>query len=1162
MGEGLLVEALKKQHGFQQYLNDKKEWVAKLEAILNDVVYIEGTLVKQLSEESILAVKMKLFLLKVLGSNKVEEITKAWVKASSQKLMQSVEDFVNKDSLLLLVNGWLMSQPFSKEVISACVKSHTKSWTSVEPYSPGLSIDHTETSYGDSVRSWLNSSNGPAKYSLLSGREPDNIVKRTHVNNPAGCFLGSASVLLSDSKSVAIENLKEGDKIFGINGGIGVVSSEKVALELDSVTPLFGFNEEEPFFTSSHPFWTQDGWRAVNPHLAKLDNHWLKVGQLTEGDYVRRVKGVKDGKIDYEWLKISAIHFKDFPAGTKVYGVHTREGPRSYHANGYLVCQNYPEITCQNAVDRMSSLSSEEKKTLQKHMDEMEPMLKKVLGPGPSNAMTSLTKRYLTEKMKNDNKARKDRVPLKEMSLPHVNLTYHAGDTKLGSYSMPKKMSLVRGHLFLDEIHVPAAQVTNDNNVTWTRSVPDGKWEHGSVKLHGNRIQGNGFVALTNNQHDTKSVVSASVTATAHVNTYKCYKSVEASTGASQTTAKWTDYGELSMGVDCSSGTCKTVGKVRIPPMDTLDDLGHHVVFTVDAKQQLLVNVVVPSDFWSYFGCTRLSGTFSMDFETFTGTCVSYDENKPTLQGETYFWKGVIEKNLSANTMLESARNISLKSPIHADPVPLLTTPRYQLLDAVDGSSTTDSESTVAPMANTMATMATQSLSVDELYMITPPDSQTVHELTFNLLQEGMKYDMDNTLREKILGVVKPDLSGDMAAVANSYKTFLGDTFANAYMMNALSQSDTYKDKITDEQRNQLLYFWSGNDKDSLAQNADYNKANNDVSRVAYIQSCPEVEKYISSSQGGPYWAKKLYDKLTETEVLNGLALAAEVSETMSIIQKQSMVLFCLSPKEDYGARFYKKVMMTRLNETSTYFRGERGNTVLMKEIFTDSIHQLIVSVLAGGDATTREVTANLRKDLVEAANEMNVEITADSEETANDMLAHMEEFISGVINLFALQSGTAWEALAKSVSKWQERNPIKAGILKFSSVAICSALWITSIYFTVKTFMQWDSLTVEQKVALIADSVDMFVRTIAGIPDMIANFKTSCKNGKLGFKLIKDKIKAQNKPEAANEMEEVVEKNVEKIDGEPFKLVLPNSFISHLLCVWSFCSARCTVGF
>jgi hypothetical protein len=50
------------------------------------------------------------------------------------------------------------------------------------------------------------------------------------------------------------------------------------------------FNNEKPFFTSCHPFWTQHGWKAIDPEGAKTENTWLMVGQLKEGDFVRKIK--------------------------------------------------------------------------------------------------------------------------------------------------------------------------------------------------------------------------------------------------------------------------------------------------------------------------------------------------------------------------------------------------------------------------------------------------------------------------------------------------------------------------------------------------------------------------------------------------------------------------------------------------------------------------------------------------------------------------------------------------------------------------------------------------------------------------------------------------------------------------------------------------------
>lgn len=47
----------------------------------------------------------------------------------------------------------------------------------------------------------------------------------------------------------------------------------------------------------------------------------------------------------YDLVPIQSLHCEQRPSVTEVYGVHLREGLRSYHANGYLVALNYPEVS-------------------------------------------------------------------------------------------------------------------------------------------------------------------------------------------------------------------------------------------------------------------------------------------------------------------------------------------------------------------------------------------------------------------------------------------------------------------------------------------------------------------------------------------------------------------------------------------------------------------------------------------------------------------------------------------------------------------------------------------------------------------------------------------------------------------------------------------------
>ncbi|RSM07466.1 hypothetical protein CEP52_005196 [Fusarium oligoseptatum] len=154
------------------------------------------------------------------------------------------------------------------------------------------------------------------------------------------CFIAGTRVEAS-SGSKAIEDLTEGDQVLTRADGAkqwGTRSDEVV--ENPAPGTLFGFNAEAPFFTEGHPFYTTTGLHAIDPETARQENPWLEVGQLKPGHELFRLNAEKE----YELETIKPINSSRSDVSS-VYGVHLREGLRSYHANGYLVAINYPEIT-------------------------------------------------------------------------------------------------------------------------------------------------------------------------------------------------------------------------------------------------------------------------------------------------------------------------------------------------------------------------------------------------------------------------------------------------------------------------------------------------------------------------------------------------------------------------------------------------------------------------------------------------------------------------------------------------------------------------------------------------------------------------------------------------------------------------------------------------
>lgn len=147
---------------------------------------------------------------------------------------------------------------------------------------------------------------------------------KSHSND---CFVAGTQILTS-SGNVPIESLQEGDQVCTRlqPKQWGIRSSEVT----ENLAPrrIYGFNGEGAFFTASHVFHTMTGRRAIDPNAAEAE----KPGQLKVGDKLLRAR--EDDT--YGPVEIQSIN-EELVTGEYVYGVHLKEGLRSYHANGYLV---------------------------------------------------------------------------------------------------------------------------------------------------------------------------------------------------------------------------------------------------------------------------------------------------------------------------------------------------------------------------------------------------------------------------------------------------------------------------------------------------------------------------------------------------------------------------------------------------------------------------------------------------------------------------------------------------------------------------------------------------------------------------------------------------------------------------------------------------------
>ena len=1045
----MLTQDLIDNHGFQFYLDDKEKWCPMLESLFQDEVYIIGTIIKQLSLNVSLPGKMKFFVLKALGSTKIDVIADKWIECSSKDIVQPAIDFITTVNHMEYIGAWLEDDPYYYDVRNAC--------TSHYQFSDGYTIDHY---FGAAVYEWLSDSKiGPKQYGL----SVDTSFIQFHTSEPegGGCFLAGTVVKGKEGNDIHIEDLQENDLILGRAGDVGVISSEKAGLTLKSATPAFGFNDDEPFFLSSHPFWSQDGWRAINPMTARDENDWLDIGQLKLGDYVCKVKSVDCCDVEYEWIKVTKFNMKVYPAGTRFYGIHTREGPRSYHANNYLVMQNYPEITIQRVADRMAKLNKKTQQAVQKELKRIKPTLKNVLGDAVAESVASLASKRVLNQLTKSSKKTKNAVQSKDFMLPTLEMKYEGDNLSYGSYKLPTSIMMRRRQLFIDKKFVKEMFISNDKEISWCRRVESGFWEHGHLKLLRNGLCGKGFIALTKRKNDEEALLHAQVKAHFKVIIYNCDKSKEEIDPPDENkkiklprrSLTWETCGSFEMGFKYDPAMEKW-SAVEIGRMGERKPNGSSL--SEDGDSNLTVTVDFPPKLYKYAEHVKLYGTFDPMYDTFQGYCTEYDPDAADSCGKTYGWRG---NNPSYSEYdkdeLELARKELLKGKMHNKANIGLSTPY------VEGNLEVSKWRVPSKMAMALHNQMKGSLSINDLFTLTPPDSTELHNRTFALMEKCMKYEMAEEDRKAVLGETRPILSGAEEAVAAAHKEFIGTRFAHCYLMNALSHQDSFNDRISDTQKNQLLYFFAGNDKDGcMSTDQDYRASNNDLARLAFIGLCPHVQDYIDDD--GPGWAQQLYDHITTPEKLLQFALVSEVDQDNAKIQKQAMVLYCLDPEKDLGCDFYTKVMMMKLQVNYDYFNGSDEVVDDMMDIIGDILENLVQKILAGDD---KENLGNIVDQCQDELEELRKELAEDGK----DMMTTMVDFVTQVVQQGGFK-GDFWDRYFESGKYVIES--IKPRIVGTALKWMCGmVLPAIGLFFTIKAFTNFDQLTPEQRASVILDA-------------------------------------------------------------------------------------------
>ena len=146
----------------------------------------------------------------------------------------------------------------------------------------------------------------------------------------AGCFIAGTKVRMADGTDKNIEDVLVDDKVKGHKEDNTVIKLKPTLL---ADRKLYSFNDNDHyFFTSEHPFMTEEGWKSIKPEKTKERDgielfNKLK-GTLKIGDKLI----TEDGSIEIIHIKSKEINDPKMP----LYNFHV-SNDNSYIADGYVV---------------------------------------------------------------------------------------------------------------------------------------------------------------------------------------------------------------------------------------------------------------------------------------------------------------------------------------------------------------------------------------------------------------------------------------------------------------------------------------------------------------------------------------------------------------------------------------------------------------------------------------------------------------------------------------------------------------------------------------------------------------------------------------------------------------------------------------------------------
>ena len=162
----------------------------------------------------------------------------------------------------------------------------------------------------------------------------DGLLAHNRGGQDPSCFVAGTQVIMADGSRKNIEDVQIGEQVQGINGINNVIAHDHWPL---AGRKLIGINGSGPFKTPEHPLMTQDGWKAFDSEVTKVEKpqiaHLMVNGSLQIGDKILMADG--------SWKEIESLEvFENEPEQT-VYNF-VLDGDHTYYADDHAAHNRDP----------------------------------------------------------------------------------------------------------------------------------------------------------------------------------------------------------------------------------------------------------------------------------------------------------------------------------------------------------------------------------------------------------------------------------------------------------------------------------------------------------------------------------------------------------------------------------------------------------------------------------------------------------------------------------------------------------------------------------------------------------------------------------------------------------------------------------------------------